>query len=101
MEDILTSDYARQFIEKIDKHELFTEDLKMLHESGYLRDTELYFELKKYCENKNVNVSNSLWFAMQKEGGASAVSDSLLELLDDSMMYKLWKKVCGVLYGKN
>ena len=35
MNDILTSDYAKQFIEKIDKGELFIEDLNLLKESGF------------------------------------------------------------------
>lgn len=100
MEDILTSDYAKQFIEKIDKHELFIEDLKMLHESGYLKDTELYFALNKYCRERNTSTLNQIWCAIEStDFGSSAVTHAMLDLLDDATIYKIWKQVSEEVYG--
>ena len=99
MEDILTSDYAKQFIEKIDKHELFLEDLKMLHESGYLKDIELFAELNVYCNRKNQNISIQLWQASRSRDGATALSNAMYEILDDATIYKIWKQVSEEVYG--
>ena len=99
MEDILTSDYAKQFIEKIDKHELFLEDLKMLHESGYLKDVVLFAELNVYCNRKNQNISNQLWLTSQSREGAIALSNAMYEILDDATIYKIWKQVSEEVYG--
>lgn len=100
MEDILTSDYAKQFIEKIDKHEIFLEDLKMLHESGYLKDIELYFALIRYCRKINTSTLNQIWCAIEHTGfGASAVTHAMLDLLDDATIYKIWKQMKEEVYG--
>lgn len=100
MTNILTSDYAKQFIEKIDKHELFLEDLKMLHESGYLKDADLYFALNRYCREKNINNLNQIWYAIKNtEFGANAVTHTMLDLLDDATIYKIWKQVNEEAYG--
>ena len=100
MANILTSDYAKQFVEKIDKHELFLEDLKMLHESGYLKDAELYFALNRYCRKKNANTLNQIWYAIENtKFGASAVTHAMLDLLDDATIYKIWKQMKEEVYG--
>ena len=100
MEDILTSDYAKQFIEKIDKHELFQEDLKMLHESGYLKDTELYFALNRYCRERNTSTLNQIWCTLEhKDFSASAITHAMLDLLDDATIYKIWKQMKEEVYG--
>ena len=102
MEDILTSDYAKQFIEKIDKYELFLEDLTMLHESGYLKDTELYLALNMYCRERNMDTINQIWYAIENSDfGASAVTNAIMDLLDDTTIYKIWKQVSEEVYGKN
>ena len=100
MEDILTSDYAKQFIEKIDKHEIFPEDLKMLHESGYLNDTKLFFALNQYCRERKNTMLNQLWYAIKNtDFGASAVTHAMLDLLDDATICKIWEQVGEEVYG--
>ena len=89
MEDILTSDYAKQFINKIDKGELFIDDLNLLKESGFLNDSELYFELVEYCKERKQAKINQLHLDMQRN--ASEVADVLDEVLDDTMVHKIWK----------
>ena len=97
MEDILTSDYAKQFIEKIDKGELFVEDLNLLKESGFLNDSELYFELVEYCKERKQVKINQLYFDMQRN--ASEVADVLSEVLDDATVHKIWKLAERRIYG--
>ena len=97
MTNILTSDYAKQFIEKIDKGELFIEDLNLLKESGFLNDSELYFELVEYCKERKQAKINQLYFSMQRN--ASEVADVLGEVLDDAMVHKIWKLAEKRVYG--
>lgn len=97
MKDILTSDYTKQFIEKIDKGELFIDDLNLLKESGFLNDSVLYFELVEYCRERKQAKINQLYFDMQRN--ASEVADVLSEVLDDAMVHKIWKLVQRRIYG--
>ena len=97
MEDILTSDYAKQFIEKIDKGELFVEDLNLLKESGFLNDSELYFELVEYCKERKQTKINQLHLDMQRN--ASEVTNVLSEVLDDATVHKIWKLAQRRIYG--
>ena len=97
MTNILTSDYAKQFIEKIDKGGLFVEDLNLLKESGFLNDSELYFELVVYCKERKQAKINQLYFDMQRN--ASEVADVLGEVLDDAMVHKIWKLAEKRVYG--
>ena len=97
MANILTSAYAKQFIEKIDKGELFIEDLNLLKESGFLNDSELYFELVEYCKERKQASINQLYFGMQRN--ASEVTDVLSEVLDDAMIHKIWKLAERRIYG--
>lgn len=97
MTNILTSDYAKQFIEKIDKGELFIEDLDLLRGSGFLNDSELYFELVEYCKERKQAKINQLYFDMQRN--ASEVADVLGEVLDDAMVHKIWKLAERRIYG--
>ena len=97
MEDILTSDYAKQFIEKIDKGELFIDDLNLLKESGFLNDSELYFELVEYCKERKQVKINQLYFDMQRN--ASEVTDVLSEVLDEATVHKIWKLAQRRIYG--
>lgn len=97
MENILTSDYAKQFIEKIDKGELFIEDLNLLKESGFLNDSELYFELVEYCKERKQAKINQLYFDMQRN--ASEVTNVLSEVLDDATVHKIWKLAQRRIYG--
>ena len=97
MANILTSDYAKQFIEKIDKGELFIEDLNLLKESGFLNDSELYFELAEYCKERKQAKINQLYFGMQRN--ASEVANVLGEVLDDATVHKIWKIAERRIYG--
>ena len=97
MANILTSDYARQFIEKIDKGELFIEDLNLLKESGFLNDSKLYFELVEYCKERKQAKINQLYLSMQRN--ASEVANALGEVLDDAMVHKIWKIAERRIYG--
>ena len=97
MANILTSDYARQFVNKIDKGELFVEDLNLLKESGFLNDSELYFELVEYCRERKQAKINQLHLDMQRN--ASEVADVLSEVLDDAKVHKIWKLVQRRIYG--
>lgn len=97
MDDILTSDYAKQFINKIDKGELFIEDLNLLKESGFLNDSELYFELVEYCKERQQVKINQLHLDMQRN--ASEVANALSEVLDDATVHKIWKLVERRIYG--
>ena len=97
MANILTSDYAKQFIEKIDKGELFIEDLNLLKESGFLNDSVLYFELVEYCRERKQAKINQLYFSMQRN--ASEVADVLSEVLDDAIVHKIWKLAERRIYG--
>ena len=97
MTNILTSDYAKQFIEKIDKGELFIDDLNLLKESGFLNDSELYFELVEYCKERKQVKINQLYFDMQRN--ASEVVGVLSEVLDDATVHKIWKLVQRRIYG--
>ena len=97
MANILTSDYSKQFIEKIDKGELFIEDLNLLKESGFLNDSELYFELVEYCKERKQTKINQLYFDMQRNAGE--VADVLNEVLDDATVHKLWKLAERRIYG--
>ena len=97
MANILTSDYAKQFIEKIDKGELFIEDLNLLKESGFLNDSELYFELVEYCKERKQVKINQLYFDMQRN--ASEVTDVLSEVLDEATVHKIWKLAQRRIYG--
>ena len=97
MEDILTSDYAKQFIEKIDKGELFIDDLNLLKESGFLNDSELYFELVEYCKERKQAKINQLYFYMQRN--ASEVAGVLSEVLDEATVHRIWKLAQRRIYG--
>ena len=97
MDDILTSDYAKQFINKIDKGELFIEDLNLLKESGFLNDSELYFELVEYCKERKQAKINQLYFSMQRN--ASEVAEVLGEVLDEAIVHKIWKLAEKRVYG--
>ena len=97
MEEILTSDYAKQFIEKIDKGELFIDDLNLLKESGFLNDSELYFELVEYCKERKQTKINQLYFDMQRNAGE--IADVLNEVLDDATVHKIWKLAERRIYG--
>ena len=97
MTNILTSDYAKQFINKIDKGELFIDDLNLLKESGFLNDSELYFELVEYCKERKQAKINQLYFYMQRN--ASEVTDALAEILDDATVHKIWKLAQRRVYG--
>lgn len=97
MVNILTSDYAKQFIEKIDKGELFIGDLNLLKESGFLNDSELYFELVEYCKERKQTKINQLYFDMQRN--ANEVADVLSEVLDDATVHKIWKLAERRIYG--
>ena len=97
MENILTSDYAKQFVEKIDKGELFIEDLNLLKESGFLNDSELYFELMEYCKERKQAKINQLHLDMQRN--ASEVANALSEVLDGATVHKIWKLVQRRIYG--
>ena len=97
MVNILTSDYAKQFIDKIDKGELFIEDLNLLKESGFLNDSELYFELVEYCKERNQAKINQLHLDMQRD--ASEVVSVLSEVLDEATVHKIWKLAQRRIYG--
>ena len=97
MANILTSDYAKQFINKIDKGELFIEDLSLLRGSGFLNDSELYFELVEYCKERKQAKVNQLYMSMQRN--ASEVADVLSEVLDDATVHQIWKLVQRRIYG--
>ena len=97
MANILTSDYAKQFINKIDKGELFIEDLSLLRGSGFLNDSELYFELVEYCKERKQAKVNQLYMSMQRN--ASDVADVLSEVLDDATVHQIWKLVQRRIYG--
>ena len=97
MTNILTSDYAKQFINKIDKGELFIDDLNLLKESGSLNDSELYFELVEYCKERKQAKINQLYFSIQRN--ASEVANVLGEVLDDAMVHKIWKLAEKRVYG--
>ena len=97
MVNILTSDYAKQFIEKIDKGELFVDDLNLLKESGFLNDSGLYFELVEHCKERKQAKINQLYFDMQRN--ANEVADVLNEVLDDATVHKIWKLAERRIYG--
>ena len=97
MEEILTSEYAEEFTAKIYEGKLFSEDLKILHENGYLKDEKLYIALQEYCKERTRANSNFLWSCMMKS--PLAVSHAIESLLDDATIYKLRKLSEEEIYG--
>ena len=76
---------------------MFVDDLNLLKESGFLNDSELYFELVEYCKERKQAKINQLYFDMQRN--ASEVADVLGEVLDDAMVHKIWKLAEKRIYG--
>ena len=97
MANILTSDYAKQFIEKIDKGGLFIDDLNLLKESGFLNDSGLYFELVEHCKERKQAKINQLYLSMQRN--ASEVANVLGEVLDDATVHRIWNLAKRRIYG--
>ena len=97
MEDILTSDYAKEFVDKIYTGELVADDITMLYESGYLKDTKLYSELIVYCrERKEVEIAKLSFCASKMP---YTFVDVLIKYLNDADIFKLRKEAEEEIYG--
>ena len=99
MNEILTSDYAKEFTDKIYTGELVADDITMLYESGYLKDTKLYSELIVYCrERKEVEIAKLSLCATKMP---YTFVDVLIKYLNDADIFKFRKEVEEEIYGEN